>query len=73
MFLVNCLVSLRRRVVAGDDPWLGHTLEWATTSPPPPLNFERPLPPIHSYAPLLDLREEAEDRERERAKAEVRA
>lgn len=66
VFLINVLVSLRRRVVAGDDPWLGHTLEWATTSPPPPLNFERPLPPIRSYAPLLDLREEAEDRERER-------
>jgi cytochrome c oxidase subunit 1 len=73
VFLVNVSLSLRRRVVAGDDPWLGHTLEWATTSPPPALNFERPLPPIHSYAPLLDLREEAEDRERERAKADVGA
>jgi cytochrome c oxidase subunit 1 len=48
-------------VLAGDDPWLGHTLEWATSSPPPPLNFERPLPPVRSYAPLLDLREQAED------------
>jgi cytochrome c oxidase subunit 1 len=66
VFLVNVLVSLRRRVVAGDDPWVGHTLEWATSSPPPALNFERPLPPIRSYAPLLDLRHEAEDRERER-------
>ena len=56
----------RRRVVAGNDPWLGHTLEWATSSPPPPLNFERPLPPIRSYAPLLDLRLAALDRERER-------
>jgi cytochrome c oxidase subunit 1 len=65
VFLVNVFVSLRRRVVAGDDPWLGHTLEWATSSPPPPLNFERPLPPIRSYAPLLDLRHEALDRERE--------
>jgi cytochrome c oxidase subunit 1 len=73
VFLINVSLSLRRRFVAGEDPWLGHTLEWATTSPPPPLNFERPLPPIHSYAPLLDLREEAEDRERERAKAEVGA
>ena len=61
VFLVNVVVSLRHRVVAGDDPWLGHTLEWATSSPPPPLNFERPLPPIRSYAPLLDLREQAED------------
>ena len=35
MFLVNVFVSLRRRVPAGPDPWLGHTLEWATSSPPP--------------------------------------
>ena len=66
VFLINLVVSLRRRVPAGDDPWLGHTLEWATSSPPPPLNFERPLPPIRSYAPLLDLRLAAIDRDRER-------
>jgi cytochrome c oxidase subunit 1 len=64
VFLVNVVVSLRRRVLAGDDPWLGQTLEWATSSPPPRFNFERSLPPIRSYAPLLDLRHEAEDRER---------
>jgi cytochrome c oxidase subunit 1 len=69
VFLVNVWVSLRRRELAGDDPWRGHTLEWATTSPPPPLNFERPLPPIRSYAPLLDLRHEAEDRARRREEA----
>ncbi|MBV9005677.1 MAG: cbb3-type cytochrome c oxidase subunit I [Solirubrobacterales bacterium] len=62
VFLVNVWTSLRRRVPAGDDPWLGHTLEWATSSPPPPLNFDRPLPPIRSYAPLLDLRHEEMDR-----------
>jgi cytochrome c oxidase subunit 1 len=62
VFLVNVVVSLRRRVAAGDDPWLGHTLEWATSSPPPALNFELPLPPIRSYAPLLDLRLQALDR-----------
>jgi cytochrome c oxidase subunit 1 len=61
VFVVNVVVSLRRREVAGDDPWQGHTLEWATTSPPPPLNFTQPLPPIRSYAPLLDLRERDED------------
>jgi cytochrome c oxidase subunit I len=61
-FIVNVVVSLRTRVAAGDDPWLGHTLEWATSSPPPIYNFERPLPPVRSYAPLLDLRHEAEDR-----------
>ncbi len=67
IFLINVAVSLRHRVPAGDDPWLGHTLEWATSSPPPRLNFERALPPIRSYAPLLDLRHEAEDRERDAA------
>jgi cytochrome c oxidase subunit 1 len=66
LFLFNVWVSLRRREVAGDDPWDGHTLEWATSSPPPPLNFERPLPPIRSYAPLLDLRLQAHERQRER-------
>ena len=40
VFLVNVVVSLRRRVPAGDDPWEAHTLEWATDSPPPALNFD---------------------------------
>jgi cytochrome c oxidase subunit I len=65
VFLVNVVVSLRDRVPAGDDPWLGQTLEWATSSPPPRHNFDRPLPPIRSYAPLLDLREQARDEHRE--------
>jgi cytochrome c oxidase subunit 1 len=56
VFVANLVVSLRRRVPAGDDPWLGHTLEWATTSPPPPDNFRRDLPPVRSHAPLLDAR-----------------
>ncbi len=62
VFLANVWVSLRRREAAGDDPWLGHTLEWATSSPPPAENFAGPLPPITSYAPLLDLRLAALDR-----------
>ncbi len=62
-FLVNVVVSLRHRVPAGDDPWQGQTLEWATSSPPPALNFTGPLPPIRSYAPLLDLRQERQDAE----------
>jgi cytochrome c oxidase subunit 1 len=67
LFLFNVWVSLRDREPAGADPWLGHTIEWATSSPPPRFNFELPLPPIRSYAPLLDVREAAE-RERERAR-----
>jgi cytochrome c oxidase subunit 1 len=54
VFALNVVVSLRRRVAAGDDPWGGHTLEWATTSPPPRHNFAGPLPPVRSYAPLLE-------------------
>jgi cytochrome c oxidase subunit 1/cytochrome c oxidase subunit I+III len=49
----NVLVSLRRGVVAGDNPWDAFTLEWATTSPPPPENFES-LPEIRSRRPLWD-------------------
>lgn len=59
VFLWNLYVSARRRVVAGADPWGGHTLEWATSSPPPRFNFSLryPVPPVRSYAPLLDLRQ----------------
>jgi cytochrome c oxidase subunit 1 len=57
VFAVNVVVSLRRPVPAGDDPWGGHTLEWATRSPPPRRNFADPLPPVRSHAPLLDARE----------------
>ncbi|MFI9250895.1 cbb3-type cytochrome c oxidase subunit I [Streptomyces sp. NPDC053069] len=63
VFAVNVLRTLRRRSLgraepAGDDPWEAHTLEWTTASPPPPLNFPagRPLVPVSSFAPLLDLR-----------------
>src|SRR3990170_492251 len=53
-FLWNVFISLRSAREAGDDPWEGNTLEWATTSPPPPYNFEA-LPPIHSERPLFFL------------------
>jgi cytochrome c oxidase subunit 1 len=59
VFIVNLIVSLRHRREAGDDPWGGQTLEWATSSPPPRFNF-RELPPIRSFAPLLDRREREE-------------
>jgi cytochrome c oxidase subunit I len=57
-FLWNVWSTLRRRAGrdAGDDPWGGHTLEWATTSPPPSHNFEKPLPPIRSNRPVWDAR-----------------
>jgi len=48
---VNVLGGRGRR--ADSDPWGGHTLEWATTSPPPSHNFDR-IPDVRSEAPVLD-------------------
>ena len=55
VFVVNVVRSFRSGEVAGDDPWDAWTLEWATTSPPPPENFDS-LPPIHGARPLWDLK-----------------
>jgi cytochrome c oxidase subunit 1 len=62
VFAYNIYSSARRRVPAPADPWGGQTLEWATSSPPPRFNFDaaHPVPRVHSYAPLLDLREAAQ-------------
>src|ERR687896_318899 len=53
-FLINVVATFINGEPAGDDPWEGNTLERATTSPPPPYNFDR-LPPIHSDRPLFFL------------------
>ena len=55
VFLINFTVSMKRGEPAGDDPWDGYTLEWATTSPPPAHNFHH-LPPIRSERPVFDAR-----------------
>ena len=54
-FLWNVAISLRNGQIAGDDPWEANTLEWATSSPPPPYNFDH-LPEIRSERPLFDVR-----------------
>src|ERR671922_66247 len=59
LFLINIVNSWRHGEIAGNDPWKGNTLEWATTSPPPPYNFER-VPPVRSFMPVRDLRESGE-------------
>jgi cytochrome c oxidase subunit 1 len=53
-FLWNVWRSRRHGEPAGDNPWGGGTLEWATSSPPPDHNFDA-LPPIRSQRPVWDL------------------
>jgi cytochrome c oxidase subunit I+III len=53
VFFVNVLVSLRAGAVADANPWGGKTLEWATSSPPPPYGFEH-VPVGESRYPLKD-------------------
>ncbi|HKZ85103.1 MAG TPA: cytochrome c oxidase subunit I [Anaerolineae bacterium] len=55
VFMINLYLSHERRVPAGDDPWEGNTLEWATPSPPPEYNFET-IPTVHSERPVRDMR-----------------
>jgi cytochrome c oxidase subunit I len=54
ILMANIVISLRSGKIAGDNPWDAWTLEWATSSPPPPENFTR-VPPIRGRRPLWDL------------------
>jgi cytochrome c oxidase subunit 1 len=56
VFLVNVFVTLRKPRTVSADPWQGNTLEWATSSPPPPHNFDA-LPKIRSNRPVFDARQ----------------
>ena len=40
VFIINVFYSRMKKVMAGNDPWDGRTLEWATTSPPPVHDFD---------------------------------
>ena len=51
LFFVNVVGALRSRVFADANPWLGPSLEWATTSPPPAYNFYH-LPSVSDAEPL---------------------
>jgi len=60
LFIGVALRSFRKGDDAGDDPWDGQTLEWATSSPAPHANFAD----VHTVAspePLLDLKPRRRD------------
>jgi len=55
LFVWNVVKSLRNGAAAGENPWDAPTLEWATSSPPPPYNFAV-IPTVASRHPLWEDR-----------------
>lgn len=55
LFFINVVKSVRTGAAAGKNPWDGPTLEWSTSSPPPPYNFAV-IPTIASRHPLWEDR-----------------
>ncbi len=56
IFFLLAVLRAHNGTRAGNDPWRADTLEWYTTSPPPPHNFDS-VPDVTSAQPLADLRE----------------
>lgn len=54
-FILLALRFFSSGPAAGDDPWDGQTLEWATSSPPPTDNFPV-IPHVLSAEPLFDMK-----------------
>ena len=64
--VMQVVVSIRRREELRDatgDPWDGRSLEWATTSPPPPFNFVV-LPNVRGAEAYWDMKQRAIEAQR---------
>jgi len=68
VFFWNVVLTTRRGPRVGNDPWQADTLEWYTTSPPPPHNFDS-VPYVTSARPLHDLRNRLREQQGARARA----
>jgi cytochrome c oxidase subunit 1/cytochrome c oxidase subunit I+III len=55
LLIVNIFWCRKRGAIAGPNPWDGYSLEWATTSPPPPYNFAV-IPRVAGRHPLWEER-----------------
>jgi cytochrome c oxidase subunit 1 len=53
VFLVNLVRSSVSGAPAGENPWDADSLEWGTSSPPPPYNFAL-LPAVEGRSPLWE-------------------
>jgi cytochrome c oxidase subunit I+III len=60
MVVVNLAVARFRGERVGNDPFGGDTLEWATTSPPPPYNYAV-IPKVTSSYPMWEREDREED------------
>ena len=54
LFVVNAFWSRRRGALAPANPWGAATLEWSTSSPPPPYNFVV-IPTVRGREPLWEV------------------
>jgi cytochrome c oxidase subunit I+III len=60
LLVANLVVSYFRGAAASRDPFGGATLEWSTSSPPPPYNYAV-IPTVTSAYPMWDVEDREED------------